>query len=63
MLSRAVTGFINGEDTTMSVGLKTAMRASMLLALLIGFGACAKYPVVTYSGAPAPTAATQVPSR
>ena len=47
----------------MGVGLKAAMRASMLLALLIGFGACAKYPVVSHGGAPAPTAATQVPSR
>jgi hypothetical protein len=47
----------------MSAGLKATMRASMLLALLIGFGACAKYPVVAHTGGPAPTAATQVPGR
>jgi hypothetical protein len=39
------------------------LKATMLVALLIGFGACAKYPVVAHTGAPAPTAATQVPSR
>lgn len=45
----------------MRVGLKATMRASMLIALLIGFAACAKYPVLANTAAPAPTAASQVP--
>jgi hypothetical protein len=40
-----------------------ALKATMLLVLLAGFAACAKYPVVAHTGASAPTAATQVPSR
>jgi hypothetical protein len=65
VLSSVVTGHINGEDTVMGLGLKATMRASMLIALLVGFGACAKYPVVAHTAAPAPapTAATQVPGR
>jgi len=47
----------------MGLALKATMRASMLVALLIGFAACAKYPVVAHTAAPAPTAATQVPGR
>jgi hypothetical protein len=34
-----------------------------LMALLVGFTACAKYPVVVQGSAPAPTAATQPPTR
>lgn len=47
----------------MGFGLKTMMRASMLIALLIGFSACAKYPVLANTAAPAPTASTQPPTR
>jgi hypothetical protein len=34
-----------------------------LTALLVGFTACAKYPVVTHASAPAPTATMNAPSR
>jgi hypothetical protein len=34
-----------------------------LMALLVGFTACAKYPVVTHASAPAPTATMSAPSR
>ena len=61
--SGIVTSRTNREDTVMGLALKATMRASMLLVLLVGFAACAKYPVVAHTAAPAPTAATQVPSR
>lgn len=41
---------------------KTTMLVLTLIALL-GFTACAKYPVVVDVSTPSPTAATQVPAR
>ena len=44
--------------------LKSTMRVVMVIAVLVGFAACAKYPmVVNSSSAPAPTASTQTPTR
>jgi hypothetical protein len=44
--------------------LKSTMRVVMVIAVLVGFAACAKYPVVVNSSsAPAPTASTQTPTR
>ena len=44
--------------------LKSTMRVLLVVAVLVGFTACAKYPmVVNSSSAPAPTAATQPPTR
>ena len=43
--------------------LKWTMLVLTLVALLAGFTACAKYPVVVKASAPAPTAATQAPAR
>ena len=43
--------------------LKSTMRVLMAIALLVGFTACAKYPVVSSVSAPTPTAATQTPTR
>ena len=43
--------------------LTSTMRVLTLIALLAGFTACAKYPVVLNASAPAPTAATQAPTR
>jgi hypothetical protein len=43
--------------------LKSTMRVLTVIALLGGFAACAKYPVVINASAPAPTAATQAPAR
>jgi len=42
---------------------KLTMLVLALVAVLVGFTACAKYPVVLNASAPAPTAATQVPAR
>jgi hypothetical protein len=42
---------------------KPTLLVLTLIALLVGFTACAKYPVVLNASAPAPTAATQTPSR
>ena len=43
--------------------LKTTMRVLTLIALLAGFTACAKYPVVVNASAPTPSAATSAPTR
>jgi hypothetical protein len=43
--------------------LKSMMRVLALVALLAGFTACAKYPVVVNASVPAPTAATPAPAR
>jgi hypothetical protein len=43
--------------------LKSTMRVLMATALLVGFTACAKYPMVVNASSPAPTAATQPPTR
>jgi hypothetical protein len=43
--------------------LSRTMRVLTLLALLAGFTACAKYPVVVNASAPAPTATTSAPAR
>jgi hypothetical protein len=43
--------------------LKSTMRVLMVIALLVGFTACAKYPTVVNASAPTPTAATQPPTR
>jgi hypothetical protein len=40
-----------------------AMMLVLTLIALLGFTACAKYPVVVNASTPAPTAATQVPAR
>jgi hypothetical protein len=42
---------------------KVTMLVLALLAVLVGFTACAKYPVVVNASAPSPTAATQEPAR
>jgi hypothetical protein len=42
---------------------KPTLLVLTLIALLVGFTACAKYPVVLNASGPAPTAATQTPSR
>jgi hypothetical protein len=42
---------------------KTTILALIVTALLVGFTACAKYPVVVRGSAPAPTAATPAPVR
>jgi len=42
---------------------KLTMLVLTLLALLVGFTACAKYPVMVNASAPSPTAATQTPAR
>jgi hypothetical protein len=40
--------------------LKSTMRVVMMIAVLVGFAACAKYPhVVNSASAPAPSAAAQ----
>jgi len=41
----------------------TLTTFALALALLIGFAACAKYPVVVKTGGQAPTAATTAPAR
>jgi hypothetical protein len=44
--------------------MKSTMRVLTVIALLVGFTACAKYPVVVNSAsAPAPTATTHTPAR
>ncbi|HEY2996791.1 MAG TPA: hypothetical protein VGM22_28575 [Methylomirabilota bacterium] len=43
--------------------MKSAMLVFALMAVLVGFGACAKYPVVVNSSGPAPTAAAPAPTR
>jgi hypothetical protein len=47
----------------MRSGLTSAIRVLTLAAVLIGFAACAKYPVLVNASAPVPTAATQAPTR
>jgi hypothetical protein len=42
---------------------KVTMFVLTLIALLVGFTGCAKYPVVVNASAPAPTAATEAPTR
>ena len=42
---------------------KVTMLVLALLAVLVGFTACAKYPVVVNASVPSPTAATQEPAR
>lgn len=42
--------------------LKWTTLVLALIAALVGLAACAKYPVVVKSGAPAPTAATTLPA-
>ncbi len=41
----------------------STIRVLTLVAVLVGVAACAKYPVVVNASAPAPTAATQAPTR
>jgi hypothetical protein len=43
--------------------LKSTIRALTVIAVLVGFTACAKYPVIVNASAPTPTAATQTPAR
>jgi hypothetical protein len=50
---------IDEEDGKMS----RLMTMLVLTALLCGFTACAKYPVLVNASAPSPTAATQAPTR
>jgi hypothetical protein len=38
--------------------MSAAIRVLTVVAVLVGFAACAKYPVVVNASAPAPTAAT-----
>jgi len=43
--------------------MKTTIGAFALLAVLVGFAACAKYPVIANSASPAPTAQAPAPTR
>jgi hypothetical protein len=43
--------------------LKGTMLVLTLIALLVGFTACAKYPVVVNASASTPTAAAPAPAR
>jgi hypothetical protein len=43
--------------------MKATMLVLALLTAVVGFTACAKYPVVVGTAAPAPTAAAPVPAR
>jgi len=44
--------------------MKSTRLVLAVMAVLVGLGACAKYPVVVNaSGAPAPTAAAPAPTR
>jgi hypothetical protein len=43
--------------------MKSMMLAVALMAVLVSFTACAKYPVVSNASAPAPTAAVPAPTR
>jgi len=43
--------------------LKSTTLVLALIAALVGLAACAKYPVVVKSGAPAPSAAAPAPAR
>ncbi len=42
---------------------KPTLLVLTLIALLVGFTACAKYPVVVNASAPTPTAGTPAPAR
>jgi hypothetical protein len=43
--------------------MKCTLFALALIAVLVGFAACAKYPMVVNASAPAPTAAAPAPTR
>jgi len=43
--------------------MKSTMLVLALVALVIGFTACAKYPVLVNTAGPAPTAAAPAPTR
>jgi hypothetical protein len=47
----------------MNSQLKATALMLVLLGSLVGLTACAKYPVVTQSGAPVPAAASAQPAR
>jgi hypothetical protein len=42
-------------------GLKSVVLVFVLMGFVVGLAACAKYPVVTDSGAPAPSAQAPAP--
>jgi hypothetical protein len=60
VLSGAVIGAIEQGGEVMS---KPTLLVLTLIALLVGFTACAKYPVVVNASAPAPIAGTPAPAR
>ena len=43
--------------------MKSTLLALALIATIIGFRACAKYPVLANASAPAPSAAAPAPTR
>jgi hypothetical protein len=43
--------------------MKSTMLVLALMAVLVGLGACAKYPVVVGASGPAPTASAPAPTR
>jgi hypothetical protein len=43
--------------------MKSTLLALTLIAAIIGFTACAKYPVLVNASAPAPSAAAPAPTR
>jgi hypothetical protein len=43
--------------------MKATMFVLALIAVLVGFAACAKYPMVVNTSAPSPTAAAPAPTR
>jgi hypothetical protein len=43
--------------------MKVTMLVLALTAVLVGFAACAKYPMVVNASGPAPTAAAPAPTR
>jgi hypothetical protein len=57
--SRASRSGSHHEEETM----KPTMLVLALMAVLVGLGACAKYPVVRNAGAPSPTASAPAPTR
>ena len=43
--------------------MKSTLFTLTLIAVLVGFAACAKYPMVLNASAPSPTAAAPAPTR
>jgi hypothetical protein len=63
LLSRPVISGHEQGGFLMRSWMTSTIRVLTLVAVLVGVTACAKYPVVVNASAPAPTAATQAPTR